>query len=48
MMTEEKLEQFKEDAEKAAQKEVEEKVDSVKEDQGGQEKTKDDIQKTFE
>lgn len=47
-MTEEKLEQFKEDAEKAAGKEVEEKVDTLKEDETGQEKTKDDVQKTFE
>lgn len=49
IMTQDKIEEFKEDAQKAAGNEnAEEKVDSLQNDNKGEEKTKEDIQQTFE
>lgn len=50
-MAQDKIEEFKDDAKKAqesTEKNVEEKVDSLENDNSGEEETKEDIQKTFE
>lgn len=50
-MAQDKIEEFKDDAKKAqesTEKNVEEKVDSLENDNSGEEETKEDIQETFE